>query len=158
MSDIELVDISLTLDALTLLEIDTFSVALKNEIAAMRIRGVSEAAIFQTLLADAERGGRVFGSLSAGIKSQMYGTISEAAAAGESQYYDDQGIDQSELEWMVVSKNPCQDCLDREGRKETADFWSTIGKPRSGVTICNKNCQCHLEPTGLHAPSTIILQ
>ncbi len=100
MSETDLTTIAVTLEGLSLLEVEAFDALLTKEIAAMRLKGVSEQAIFQTLLNDAETNGRVFGTLASGIKSQMYGTISDAAKAGEEQYYLEQGIDTSLRKWM----------------------------------------------------------
>ena len=158
MSDVELADITVTLNALTFLEAQSFQGLLQKEIISMRLRGVSEQAIFEVLLADAEAGGRIFGSLSSGIKSQLYGTISDAARAGERQYYESVDIDMDELIWQVRSTNPCDDCLSREGRVETADYWDAIGRPGSGVTVCKSNCQCTLEPAEVEPQSKIILK
>ncbi len=157
MSVADLAEIEVTLDALAALEVDTFSVLLQKEITSMRLRKMSEEAIFQTLLADAETGGRLFGGLANGIKTNLYTTISDAAKAGGEQYYLEQGIDTRLRQWLVVSKNPCDDCLGRAGRIETLDYWETIGLPRSGFSVCKGKCQCEIPPAHLNPPDRVIL-
>ena len=159
MSVSDLADIEITLEALTLLEVETFEVLLQKEIATMRLKKMSEEAIFQVLLNDAETGGRVFGQFASGIKTQMYGAVTDASRAGENQYYEEQGLDTTLEKWIVVSKNPCQDCLSREGRIETADYWeNVVGGPQSGFSVCKGNCQCRLAPVEVNAPDRVILK
>lgn len=45
----------------------------------------------------------------------------------------------------IIDEDYCPDCKERDGRKETMEFWETIGLPRSGFSVCQEECGCSLE-------------
>lgn len=42
----------------------------------------------------------------------------------------------------------CPDCVSRSGETGTMDFWRTVGKPKSGWSICGEGCGCRLKRVG----------
>lgn len=50
--------------------------------------------------------------------------------------------------WRTESAKPCPDCLRRNGQRRTLEEWELIGRPRSGFSVCGRNCKCILDSTG----------
>jgi hypothetical protein len=50
--------------------------------------------------------------------------------------------------WRAESAKPCPDCSARNGEQRYLDEWQAAGLPRSGFSICNKNCKCVIDSTG----------
>ncbi len=48
-------------------------------------------------------------------------------------------------------KKPCRDCKSRDGRDgqiHGLEYWNAVGIPRSGATMCGKECTCELVKVG----------
>lgn len=50
--------------------------------------------------------------------------------------------------WRVESAKPCPDCSARNGQKRSLSEWQLAGLPRSGWSLCRKNCKCILDSKG----------
>jgi hypothetical protein len=63
---------------------------------------------------------------------------------------DESHSDEREYVWTLgASKGgPCPDCSARSGRKETYAYWSEVGLPQSGFSVCGGHCHCSLRPAG----------
>lgn len=53
--------------------------------------------------------------------------------------------------WRTESKRPCPDCATREGDTRTLAEWQAVGLPRSGFSICGRNCKCIVDSKGTGA-------
>jgi len=90
---------------------------------------------------DLRGGGRLFGQLKNGIgggvgrgAGDISGEVSEKVQAKKTKKF----------KWITVSVKPCPDCEPRHNRVETMKVWRTIGKPRSGFSVCQGSCKCRL--------------
>jgi len=50
--------------------------------------------------------------------------------------------------WRVESAKPCPDCSGRNGEKRSLAEWQSAGLPRSGWSLCGRNCKCILDSKG----------
>ena len=140
-------------------EATLFSQVLLKEVTILRAGGLTDAAIFDTLLADAAQGGRIFGQFNNAIKSQIFGSVQKASHVGETAVYEERGIDTDMRKWVTVQGgNVCPDCQSREGQVEPYDFWEAIGLPGSGWSVCKQHCQCRLPAVAINAPDKVILE
>lgn len=136
-------------------DIELFAAELKHAVTVRRLGGMSEQAIFNDLLADAQTAGPVFGKFENTIKRTMYGSIQRASNMGELLTYKAAGLDTKLLQWVAFSKKPCPDCDPRDGRIETPEFWATIGLPGTGWSLCGHSCNCRLMSASLGVPEGI---
>lgn len=121
-------------------------------IATMRASGMTDAAIYDTLVSDLREGGRLFGTFRNQVKNTVRGGIKMAATRGLSEQYERAGI--KEFKWVTVG-NPCPDCDPRGGEKGTMAYFENIGLPGSGFSVCQGNCKCLLTPISYKGPTTI---
>lgn len=119
---------------------------LHQAIQQMESSGMSRDAIKQTLVRDLQRGGTVFGGFKAGIRSTIQQATNVASQRGAVQTFETAGVKM--FRWIVVSDNPCPDCIDRNGTTGTIQFFRDVGMPGSGFSVCGKHCHCRLVPAG----------
>jgi hypothetical protein len=119
---------------------------LHQAIQQMQTSGMSRDSIKQTLVRDLERGGMVFGGFKAGIRSTIQQATNVASQRGAVQTFETAGVKM--FRWIVVSDNPCPDCIDRNGQTGTMKFFRDIGMPGSGFSVCGKHCHCRVVPEG----------
>ena len=50
--------------------------------------------------------------------------------------------------WRVESAKPCPDCSSRNGQVRSLAEWQAFGLPRSGFSVCNRNCKCIIDSQG----------
>jgi len=136
-------------------DIELFAAEIKHQVTVLRLGGLSDQAIFDDLMADAATGGPIFGKFENTIKRTMFGSIQRASNMGELTAYRAAGLDVQELQWVAFSEKPCPDCDPRDGRIETPEFWSTIGLPGTGWSLCGHSCNCRLMPVELEVPEGI---
>lgn len=119
------------------------TLTLRQLIQTMRASGATDDAIREILLTDLETGGRIFGEFRNKIKAGVKNGVQYANRAGSREVYDEAGV--KEFEWVAIADDRiCDDCAERDGRKETWEFWETIGLPQSGFSVCTDNCRCEL--------------
>lgn len=119
---------------------------LQGLVASMRTSGMSDSAIRATLMSDLTSGGRLFGNYRNGVKNTVKSGVGRAGNIASEGRFFSAGV--NEFQWVAVSSKPCPDCERRHGETGTMEYWRTAGKPRSGFSVCQSNCQCQLLPVG----------
>tara|TARA_R110002012_G_scaffold36532_5_gene103053 strand:- start:1729 stop:2223 length:495 start_codon:yes stop_codon:yes gene_type:complete len=113
-------------------------------IGSMQTSGMSQKEIRNILLADLVTGGRLFGQLKNGVKRISKNAIEEAGNLAAMRAFEQKGY--KEYKWITVGKNICPDCKTRHGDTGDISYFSTIGLPKSGFSVCEHNCNCQLVP------------
>ena len=109
-------------------------------------QGVSSSFIVQSLAADLEAGGRIFGELTNAIKASITELTNQAARLGQLETYGDK---YKTFMWVSVGGHrSCPDCSNRAGQILTFEEWESEGLPGSGWSVCRGYCYCVLDPTG----------
>ena len=58
--------------------------------------------------------------------------------------------------WVTASGGKsCPDCAERAGRVEIAEYWSAVGEPQSGFSVCRQHCRCKLVPADYDGDESI---
>ena len=115
------------------------------KIGSMKASGMSQKAIRDILLVDLATGGRLFGQLRNGIKRISKNTIEEAGNIAAYKVFTQKEFKQ--FKWVTVGRNICPDCRIRHGEEGDISYFSTIGLPKSGFSVCEGNCNCQLVPS-----------
>ena len=136
-------------------DIELFIAELQHEVKVLRIGGMSDQAIFASLMNDAQTGGPVFGKFENSIKRTLFGSVQQASIKGELLTYQDAGLDVTELQWVTFSKKPCPDCDGRDGRVESPGRWQDVGLPGTGWSLCGHSCNCRFMAAELNVPTGI---
>jgi hypothetical protein len=121
----------------TAMDLNTF-------VQTMRQSGASDQVIRNALLKDLDVGGRIFGQFKNGMKNATKNGVTSAGNIASQKTYVDAGV--KNFKWITVSAKPCDDCLRRHDEVGTMEYFSTIGLPKSGFSVCGIHCQCQLEP------------
>ncbi len=140
-------------------EVHLFTTSLDIAVTRMRRQGMADEAIYQTLLRDAQTGGRIFGTFGNTVKRHIYGGIQDAGTIGKEAEFAAAGIAPGgEEKWTtyVTETGPCPDCLTRAGDVLTAEAWDAIGRPGSGWSVCKDACKCELNPVQLKTPDKVV--
>lgn len=116
--------------------------SLEEIIDRLRIQGLSDGRILETLEQDLADGGRIFGEFRRAVKATTEGTIGSISTDA---YLDEFGTD-IDFTWIAALVNTCEDCLSRHGDVRPYPEWEKEGLPRSGWSVCRANCQCVLVP------------
>ena len=126
-------------------------------IGQLQLQGVTEAEIKNILFNDLANGGRLFGSLKNGMKYSVATAIGQASNEASRQVFEKAGI--KKFKWVAVSikigKEPCPDCKPRHGRIETMEVWRNIGMPKSGFSVCQRNCKCRVVPESYNGENLV---
>lgn len=118
------------------------AITLESYIQSQLASGISPAELEGILLDDLKNGGRIFGEFIRGIGSRVKGGLQQISRVA---YEDDQGIEpETELMWIAILVNTCDDCISRHGEVDTRDGWESRGLPGSGWSVCRHNCKCQL--------------
>ena len=117
---------------------------LSSKVLMMKTSGMSNAAMREILLVDLITGGRIFGQYKRGVKRISKNAIEEVGNIAAYQKYVSK--DYKEFKWVTVGKNICPDCQNRHGEVGDINYFSTIGLPKSGFSVCEDNCNCQLVP------------
>ena len=119
---------------------------IRQLIQSMRASGATDEVILALLLADLNEGGRIFGTFRNAVKSTTKNGVEFASHAGSRAVFET--ADVREFIWISVGdKNVCSDCADRHREINTMEAWEIVGTPKSGFSICQINCRCHLIPS-----------
>jgi len=126
-------------------DVEIFATNIEKTISTMVSRGIETSAIIETLNADMQVGGRIFGQLSNNVKNAIVQGISDSAKFGQFQNYD---LNKT-FKWVTVGGHKiCGDCESRQGLVNTFNEWERLGLPGSGWSVCQSYCYCVLDPTG----------
>ena len=128
-------------------------------IRGMQMAGMTDEQIKAVLLNDLNNAGRIFGTFRTGVRTILKEAVQLASTDGSLQKYGEAKV--KRWKWIVVSQNPCPDCIRRHGRVETMAHWRDVGLPGSGFSICQQFCQCRLVPgtyTGAGLENPVIRQ
>lgn len=121
---------------------------LQGIITQMRTSGMSDEAIRAFLLNDLQQSGRIFGQYKNAIKNTVGHAVTFSSRVAQKEVYEAAGVQQ--YKWVSLSrsenKEPCPDCAEREGNVGTWEFFTNIGLPQSGFSVCQFSCKCVLEP------------
>ena len=75
------------------------------------------------------------------------GAINDAWGRGTAARQAENGTDVL-YTWRIESAKPCPDCARRSGEERTLAEWEMVGLPRSGFSICGRNCKCIIDSQG----------
>lgn len=150
--DAGIIGVTATTNAIIQADIKLFIAELEHEVTVLRIGGMSDEAIFASLMDDAQNSGPVFRKFENDIKRTLFGSVQQASIKGELLTYQDAGLDVTELQWVTFSKKPCPDCDIRDGRTEVPLRWQDVGLPGTGWSLCGHSCNCRLMPVELNVP------
>ena len=114
------------------------------KLGSMQTSGMTQKEIRAILLADLVTGGMVFGHLRNGVKRISKNALEEAGNLAAQKIYAQKGLKQ--YRWITVGKNICPDCKIRHGEEGDISYFSSIGLPKSGFSVCEHNCNCQLVP------------
>lgn len=121
------------------------TLTIEEAIANMRLAGMSEDAIKQTLLSDLKEGGILFGTFRNKIKNNVKNAIKLSSNGSVNGQFKEAGVDR--FQWVSVGgDNSCPDCESRHGETGTMEFFELLGLPGSGFSLCGTNCDCELLP------------
>ena len=120
------------------------TLTLQGLVHSMKTSGMSDEAIKASLMDDLTTGGRLFGSFRNQVKNTVRSGIDMAGNIASEQRFLDKGI--KEFKWVTVKSGVCPDCEIRHGETGTMEYWRTVGRPKSGFSVCKTNCRCRLIP------------
>jgi hypothetical protein len=146
-------DMSIMIEAMVVAEASKAVIEINTVINTLTAGGATEGTIQAVLLADLNQGGRVFGSLTSGLKNVVKDSLGLASTTGGFKLYEKEGV--KKFKWVTVGSGTCPDCLSREGREGTMDLFLNIGTPRSGWSVCRGHCRCRLVPAGYTGATNI---
>ena len=118
--------------------------ALLSRINSMKLSGMGTAEVRKVLIADLITGGRIFGQLRNGVKRISKNAIEEAGNIASVKKFRQKNY--KEYKWITVGRNICPDCKPRHGLTGDISYFSTIGLPKSELSVCGTNCNCQLVP------------
>ena len=113
-------------------------------VQTMTVSGVSSETIFTALNADIKESGRIFGAFKNKSKAAIANGIENASNISTSEVFNSKGV--RRFTWVTAGGNVCPDCEDRAGMTGDISFFSTLGLPKSGFSVCREHCQCQLVP------------
>lgn len=113
-------------------------------VETMTTSGVTSDTIFTALDSDLKDSGRIFGAFKNKSKATIANGIENASNISASEVFAQANIDR--FMWVTAGGNVCPDCEDRAGMTGDISFFSTLGLPKSGFSVCREHCQCQLVP------------
>ena len=133
-----------------------FTNNLDKNIKTMSDSGMSMEFIEDSLEADMQTGGRIFGKLRNDIKSSTVGAVNQGSRLGQyATYMANPGLmkggkpREAKYMWVTVAGHKvCPDCVALMGAVKTFDEWAKEGLPGAGHTVCRQSCYCILDPIG----------
>ena len=129
------------------------AIDIESYINQLRISGATDDTILALLLADLDEGGRIFGAVTNGVVNTVKANVNVIGNVASMATYEQAGV--QEFQWIVVNgKNACPDCIPRDGRVESMDFWISIGTPASGWSVGREHCNCELAPVDYSGRTT----
>jgi len=117
--------------------------SMNSVITSMQATGMSSTQIKAVLMNDLTSGGRLFGGFRSQIRNTVKNGVEYAGNTSSMGAFEDAGI--KEFIWVTVGGGKvCADCESRSGQVGTNEFWRTVGRPKSGFSVCQQNCRCQL--------------
>jgi len=121
------------------------TLTLQELITNMQSSGMSKDSIRSVLLEDLSSGGRLFGNYRNQVKNTVKSGVNMAANQSSRTTFEEAGI--KEYKWISSGgKSVCPDCERRHGDIGDMDFWTNVGLPQSGFSLCRFACNCQLVP------------
>ena len=127
---------------------EIFQLKLTNLISSLESRAMSSDQVINVLLDDLHDDGPIFG----GLKRQLIGDAQGMVETAESRLTTAEFERESGEEkgtWVAVLVHTCNDCLPRHGVTKSFREWESLGLPRSGFSVCGRNCQCSIFPASV---------
>lgn len=113
-------------------------------VATMNVSGATSSEIFDTLSDDLATSGRIFGAFKNKAKASITNGIENAGNIASERIFNEAGVER--FMWVTAGGNVCPDCEDRAGMTGKLSFFSNLGLPKSGFSVCREHCQCQLVP------------
>ena len=113
-------------------------------IQQMKASGMNEATIMGSIMNDLQNNGAIFAQFRNGIKNVTQDGVRMAGGIASTKTYVEAGV--KEYVWVTSGGKVCRDCSPRHGEKGTDEYFTMIGKPGTGWSVCQAHCQCILEP------------
>lgn len=119
--------------------------AIRDMVSEMRRSGMSDSEIMSKIQEDLyTEGGRLNGIAQASLKRLGVYTLNRSSLLGQFYVQQRKYKGQTQLKWIIESRNPCKDCFKREGQIKTFSVWVSMGIPKSGFSDCGYYCKCDL--------------
>lgn len=130
------------------INVDATATEFTNDISSfiglLKSTGVSDSEIKTILATDLAESGRIFGRFKNNSRSIVRNGVESASNIASEQTFTDAGV--TRWRWVTSGKNVCPNCENRSGVIGTLEYFNTIGREKSGFSVCGQNCQCQLVP------------
>ena len=134
--------------------IDVFVSRVEQQINVFRQAGLSDSAIIESLRADLQSNGRIFGEFGHSIRRGIVSGIMQGSRLGQDRVYGNQL-----MQWISVgTPRICSDCESRVGEISTYQDWIAAGLPATGWSLCREFCYCQLVPEDVEIDSRVQIQ
>ena len=134
--------------------IDVFVSRIEQQINIFRQAGMSDVGIVESLGADLNNRGRIFGEFANSIRRGVVSGIMQGSRLGQDRVYGNQL-----MQWISVgTPKICEDCESRVGEIATYQDWIAAGLPATGWSICREFCYCQLIPEDVEMDSKVEIQ
>ncbi len=139
-------DLQITMANLISTSATQTAMSIEELVTTMRLAGMTDNAIKETLLRDLREGGILFGTFRNKMKNTVKNAVEFSSNGSANGEFTKAGV--QEFRWVSVGdKSVCPDCEGRHGETGTMEFFETIGLPASGFSVCTTNCRCQLVPS-----------
>ena len=121
------------------------TLSLEEAITNMKVSGMADSAIRQSLLSDLNSGGPIFGSFRNKVKNTVKNGVEFSSNQSSKGVFVKAGVER--FQWVTVGDGKvCPDCDERHGETGTMEFFELLGLPGSGFSVCGPNCRCKVIP------------
>tara|TARA_Y100000034_G_scaffold134556_1_gene203301 strand:- start:198 stop:1253 length:1056 start_codon:yes stop_codon:yes gene_type:complete len=121
------------------------TLSLEEAITNMKVSGMADSAIRQSLLSDLNSGGPIFGSFRNKVKNTVRNGVEFSSNQSSKGVFVKAGVER--FQWVTVGDGKvCPDCDERHGETGTMEFFELLGLPGSGFSVCGPNCRCKVIP------------
>ena len=125
--------------------VENFATNLNQTATLLSANGMKSKVILDTLNADKQGAGRIFGQLRNDVKGGIVMATSHSGRMGQYEGY----TNKDKFSWVTVAGHKiCGDCDSVGGKVKTYEEWETEGLPGSGWSVCKGYCYCVLDPSG----------
>ena len=122
------------------------TLTLEEAITNMKVSGMADIAIRQSLLDDLSVGGPLFGGFRSKLRSTVKNGVEYSSNSSSNGRFIKAGV--KEFKWVSISDNKvCPDCKEKHGEVGTMEYFEILGLPASGFSICGPNCRCMIVPS-----------
>ena len=121
------------------------TLSLEEAITNMKVSGMADSAIRQSLLSDLNSGGPIFGSFRNKVKNTVRNGVEFSSNQSSKGVFVKAGVER--FQWVTVGDGKvCPDCDERHGETGTMEYFELLGLPGSGFSVCGPNCRCKVIP------------